>query len=73
MTRAYDKHSSLGLINFRERTELVNGVLDIRSTIGRGTSVSVYIPLTREAADRLQQTRADAGWGLGQIFPETPP
>ena len=51
----YDKRSSLGLINLRERTELVGGVLDLRSTIGAGTNVSVYVPLTREAAERMQQ------------------
>jgi signal transduction histidine kinase len=61
MTKAYDKRSSLGLINLRERTELVNGVLDIRSTIGRGTRVSVYVPLTREAAERLQQAKSGPG------------
>ncbi|MFH1185465.1 MAG: GAF domain-containing sensor histidine kinase [Chloroflexota bacterium] len=61
VTTVYDKRSSLGLINLRERAELVNGVLDIRSTMGRGTRISVYVPLTREAADRLQQAKAGAG------------
>ena len=55
VSKVYDNRSSLGLINLRERTELINGVLDLRSTIGRGTKVSVFIPLTREAAERLQQ------------------
>jgi signal transduction histidine kinase len=57
VAKVYDKRSSLGLINLRERTDLINGVLDLRSTIGRGTTVSVFIPLTREAAERLQQSR----------------
>ena len=56
--QAYDHRSSLGLVNLRERAELVNGLLDIQSTIGRGTKVIVYIPLTGEAADRLQHARA---------------
>lgn len=55
--KAYDKRSSLGLVNLRERTDLIQGVLDIQSTIGKGTKVSVYIPLTNEAADRLQHAR----------------
>lgn len=58
VAKVYDKRSSLGLINLRERTELINGVLDLRSTIGRGTKVSIFIPLTREAAERLQQAQA---------------
>jgi len=53
VNRAYDKRGSLGMINLRERTELVNGVLNIKSTPGKGTRVQVYIPLTGEAADRL--------------------
>jgi signal transduction histidine kinase len=58
MQAAYDKRSSLGLVNLRERADLIQGVLDIQSTIGKGTRVAVYIPLTDEAADRLQHTRA---------------
>ena len=61
VTNVYDKRSSLGLVNLRERAELVNGVLDIRSTLGSGTRISVYIPLTRDAADRLQQAQATPG------------
>jgi signal transduction histidine kinase len=60
VTNVYDRRSSLGLINLRERAELVNGVLDIQSTIGRGTRIAVYIPLTREAAEGLQQAEAGA-------------
>jgi signal transduction histidine kinase len=53
VTRAYDQRGSLGMVNLRERTELVNGVLNIQSAPGKGTRVQVYIPLTEEAADRL--------------------
>lgn len=55
---AYDRRSSLGMVNLRERAELVNGLLDIQSVIGKGTKVTVYLPLTGEAADRLQHARA---------------
>lgn len=54
VNKAYDKRSSLGMVNLRERSELVNGLLDIQSAPGKGTKVCVYIPLTEEAADRLQ-------------------
>ena len=53
VNRSYDQRGSLGMVNLRERTELVNGVLNIQSSAGKGTRVQVYIPLTEEAADRL--------------------
>jgi signal transduction histidine kinase len=53
VNRAYDQRGSLGMVNLNERTELVNGVLDLQSAPGKGTRVLVYIPLTEEAADRL--------------------
>ncbi len=53
VNRAYDQRGSLGMVNLNERTELVNGVLDIQSTPGKGTRVLVYLPLSQEAADRL--------------------
>ena len=57
MNKAYDKRSSLGMINLRERTEMVNGLLNIQSKHGRGTLVQVYVPLTEEAADRLHHAK----------------
>ena len=56
VNRSYDQRGSLGMVNLRERTELVNGVLNIQSASGKGTRVQVYIPLTEEAADRLHHT-----------------
>jgi len=53
VNRSYDQRGSLGMVNLRERTELVNGVMNIQSAPGKGTRVQVYIPLTEEAADRL--------------------
>ncbi|MFZ5859002.1 MAG: histidine kinase [Chloroflexota bacterium] len=55
--KAYDKRGSLGMVNLRERTELVNGLLNIDSAPGKGTRVQVYIPLTEEAADRLHHKK----------------
>jgi signal transduction histidine kinase len=59
MSESYDKRasSSLGMVNLRERSELVNGLLQIESNPGKGTQVRVYIPLTEEAADRLHHSR----------------
>lgn len=53
VTNAYEKRGSLGMINLHERTELVNGLLNVQSQPGKGTFVQVYIPLTEAAADRL--------------------
>lgn len=51
---SYEERGSLGMVNMRERTELLNGLLHIDSEIGRGTRVRIAIPLTEEAADRLR-------------------
>jgi signal transduction histidine kinase len=58
VNRSYDQRGSLGLVNLRDRTELVNGVLDVQSVPGKGTRVQVFIPLTEEAADRLHHSPA---------------
>jgi signal transduction histidine kinase len=58
----YEKRSSssLGMVNLRERAELVNGLLNIDSQPGKGTNVQVYIPVTEDAADRLHHARRNA-------------
>ncbi|MFO7583462.1 MAG: histidine kinase [Anaerolineales bacterium] len=58
ITKSYDKRGSLGMVNLRERTELVNGLLHIDSAPDKGTRVNVYIPLSEEAADKLHHGRA---------------
>jgi signal transduction histidine kinase len=58
VNEAYDQRGSLGMINLRERAQLVNGLLNIQSQPGKGTLVQVYVPLTEEAADRLHHARA---------------
>jgi signal transduction histidine kinase len=57
VNRAYDKRGSLGMVNLRERTELVNGLLHIDSAPGKGTKVQVFIPLSEDAGDRLHHAR----------------
>jgi signal transduction histidine kinase len=52
----YDSRGSLGMVNMRERAELVNGVLSIDSGSGKGTCVRVLIPLSEEASDRLRRS-----------------
>jgi signal transduction histidine kinase len=54
---SYERRGSLGMVNLRERTDLVNGRLHIDSVPGKGTRVRIFIPLTEEAADRLHRGR----------------
>ncbi|GAB4495844.1 MAG: hypothetical protein OHK0052_04390 [Anaerolineales bacterium] len=53
----YENRGSLGMVNMRERAELINGVLHIESAEGRGTRIRVAIPLSEEALDRLRNRR----------------
>lgn len=57
VTKSYDKRGSLGMVNLRERTELVNGLLHIDAAPGRGSKIQVYIPLSEDAADILHHAR----------------
>jgi signal transduction histidine kinase len=49
----YSRRGSLGMVNLRERAELIGGVFHIDSAPGKGTRIQVAIPNTSEAADRL--------------------
>jgi signal transduction histidine kinase len=50
----YDDRGSLGMLNMRERAELVQGVFHVKSVPGEGTQIQVVLPLTPDAADRLR-------------------
>ncbi len=52
---SYENRGSLGMVNMRERTELVNGIFHVESEVGRGTRIHVVIPLTDEAADKIRR------------------
>jgi signal transduction histidine kinase len=45
------------MVNLRERTELVSGLLHIDSAPGKGTKVQVFIPLTDDAVDRIHHSK----------------
>ncbi len=55
VNETYERRGSLGMVNLRERAELVNGYLNIHSSPGHGTRVRVIIPINEAAADRLQR------------------
>ncbi len=45
----YDERGSLGMINLHERTELLGGQIRIESAPGRGTRITVRVPLKEKA------------------------
>lgn len=51
----YETRGSLGLVNLRERSELLNGILKLDSVPGEGTKVRVVVPMTVEAAERMHR------------------
>jgi signal transduction histidine kinase len=55
----YEKRGSLGMVNMRERTELLNGVFQLKSQIGSGTQIRVWIPLSDDAGERLKRGRIE--------------
>jgi signal transduction histidine kinase len=61
----YDSRGSLGMVNLRERTELLGGSLRIESAVGRGTTVKVIVPIkdapTHGSRDRMMRNLAATG------------
>ncbi|MEK9163840.1 MAG: sensor histidine kinase [Chloroflexota bacterium] len=55
VTGSYENRGSLGMVNMRERTELVNGALSLESAPGKGTRITVLVPLSDEARERLNK------------------
>jgi signal transduction histidine kinase len=50
----YSRRGSLGMVNMRERAEMINGVIKIDSAESRGTRVMVYVPLTDQAREHIR-------------------
>jgi signal transduction histidine kinase len=48
--RNYGSRGSLGLIHLKERADLVAGTLNIESTPGHGTRITLIVPIEEEAA-----------------------
>jgi signal transduction histidine kinase len=53
--QGYGARGSLGLINLRERAELIGGTLSLESVPGRGTRVTLVVPFSEEN-DRPRET-----------------
>jgi len=50
----YEKRGSLGMVNMRERAEILEGAVKIDSEEGKGTRITVLVPLTEAAALRVR-------------------
>jgi signal transduction histidine kinase len=50
----YDRRGSLGMVNMRERAEMIYGMVRLDSAEGRGTRVLVFVPLTEAARERMR-------------------
>jgi len=53
----YEHRGSLGMVNMRERSELVNGILKLESQEGGGTRIRVWIPLNEVGLNKLRHGR----------------
>jgi signal transduction histidine kinase len=45
----YDERGSFGMVNMRERAELLDGTLTLKSVQGKGTAITVVIPINSKA------------------------
>jgi len=46
----YENRGSFGMVNMRERAELIGGTFDLQSAVGRGTVVTVRVPVNEDSA-----------------------
>lgn len=45
---SYEDRGSLGMVNMRERAETIDGSIRVDSAVGRGTSVTIVVPLDKQ-------------------------
>ncbi len=53
--RRYSKGSSFGMINMHDRAEHIGGTLDLKSAPGKGTVITVTIPVKVESSSHLRK------------------
>lgn len=53
----YDQRGSFGMVNMRERAEMINGTLNVESVPGKGTTITVYVPLNDESDPRRTSSK----------------
>ncbi|MCB0224633.1 MAG: hypothetical protein KDI02_13165, partial [Anaerolineae bacterium] len=57
----YETRGSLGMINLRERAESIGAEFSIKSEIGQGTQIAVYVPKERAEKEKRKKKRTVTG------------
>jgi signal transduction histidine kinase len=57
----YSSRGSLGMINLQERAENIDAALKVESVVGKGTAITVVVPLDKQGAEK--QAGKPAGKG----------
>jgi signal transduction histidine kinase len=65
----YEQRGSLGMINLKERTQLIGGELNIRSVPGNGTRITIQVP--KEDSERLKKRNATGPLSLSGRLMQT--
>lgn len=64
----YEQRGSLGMINLKERTQLIGGELNIRSAPGQGTRITIQVP--KEQSERLKKRNTTGTLALSNRIKE---
>ena len=62
------KRGSFGMVNMKDRASIINGTYDLQSAAGRGTTITVSIPVGVEAPEHGTSARRPNG-GNGKSRP----
>ena len=69
VTNNYESRGSFGMVNMRERAELIGGRFDLRSTPGVGTTVMVTVPISDQRLATAARSAAPARASLDSAPP----
>ncbi|MCQ3978622.1 MAG: hypothetical protein DPW09_34810 [Anaerolineae bacterium] len=64
----YEQRGSLGMINLKERTQLIGGELNIRSAPGQGTRITIQVP--KEQSERMKKRNTTGTLALSNRIKE---
>lgn len=55
----YNKRGSFGMVNMQERADLLDATLDVKSVVGKGTSITITIPIIQggRSAKEVSQSK----------------